>query len=504
MRSRNGRAIISIIIIIALVVTLCVLIKFTISDSSNVADTANNAQFGAFGNSNQDVEIISTIAVAKEKRGDEVVSNYDYKINLNSLTIEQGSNGVTINDTTIKITSAGTYYFYGTAKEANIVVEAGDEDNVVLVFDNANITSSTTAVINGVNAKNIYINLVKDSINTFTDGSKYTVLTGDDEPDATIYSKTDLLINGTGKLIINANYHNGISGKDDLVITNATLDITAKYNGIRGKDCVDIKDSTISVVAENDAIKSTNEDESDKGYVIIDNSKITLSAGDDAIHAETDLEINGESYIDTTNSHEGLEAEFIQINDGTIKIVSEDDAMNATNGSGEDTFGTQVSTNTRTQIQINGGDIWVKSAGDGIDSNANIIMTGGNVVVVGTTSNGNGALDYDGSFKLTGGSLVVYGVTGMWQNPSSTSTQYSLVFSNSGKNGDNVVIKDESGNIVAEFTTENSYSAILISNDKLEKGKTYTLYVNDTEIGSQELTNIVTSEVSGGTMGGPG
>ena len=45
--------------------------------------------------------------------------------------------------------------------------------------------------------------------------SEYTNLTVDEEPDSTVFSKTDLTINGTGKLIINANYKDGIASKDN-------------------------------------------------------------------------------------------------------------------------------------------------------------------------------------------------------------------------------------------------------------------------------------------------
>ena len=89
----------------------------------------------------------------------------------------------------------------------------------------------------------------------------------------------------------------------------------------------------------------------------------------------------------------------------------------------------------------------------------------------------------------------------MSQNPSSNSTQYSLSFQTSGNSGDEVVLKDSSGNTVKSFKTKKSYSMIIISNVNIEKGKTYSLYVNGTSVGNLEANNTVTSNSSTGGSG---
>ena len=485
-------------IIIILVVILGLLLKFALfnntSSSQELSSTSNQ------NSSNSEVIKESSQIEQEDNRGEETYSDYSAKINLSDLSYE--GTGLTISNTTITITKQGTYYFTGTLADGNIVVDAGDDDNVVLVFDNAIITCSSTAVINGVNAKNIIINLKEGSTNTFTDSTNYSVFTEDDEPNATIFSKTDLIINGKGTLIVNANYEDGIVSKDDLVITNANIKVTSKDDGIRGKDSVDIKDAYITINSEGDGIKSTNDSDTSKGYVIIDNSEINIEVEDDGIHAKTSIIINGGN-IEIEKSYEGIEAAYIEINDGDISIVASDDGINASDGSGTTEFyGRQESFNTNTDVMlvINGGNIYVNASGDGLDSNGSIKQTGGNVVVAGTQNNGNGALDYDSTFNVNGGSLIVYGATGMWQNPSTTSSQYSICFSASGKAGDQIEIKDSNGNTIETFTTDKAYSAILISNSKLTKGTTYSLYVNGTQMSSLELTSIVTSEVSGNGM----
>ena len=491
------------LIILILVLILGIMLKFALFNNTS---STNFSEVSSTSSTTTSTDITSIKSdLEDKKRGEETYDDYICKIDLSNMNID--GIGASISETTIIIAKEGVYYFTGTATEANIVVKANENANVVLVFENANITSSKTAVINGITAKNIIINLKEGSTNTFTDSSNYTVFTEDDEPNATVFSKTDLKITGKGTLIVNANYQDAIASKDDLIITNTTLKIIAKDDGLRGKDSVNIKDANITITTnEGDTIKATNEEDSTKGYVVINGGTYNLSSADDGIHAETALIIENAN-ISITKSYEGLEGMYVEINGGDIKIVSSDDGINATDGSG----GSQVSpmmntpTNSNVQIVINGGSIYVNAQGDGLDANGNIVQAGGDVVVVGTTQNGNSALDYDGTYNISGGTLISYGSTGMWQNPSMSSTQNSIAFSNSGSAGDKIEIKDTDGNTIVSFTTEKAYGGVVVSNSKIEQGKKYTLYVNGNSISSQDQTSVVTSQLSGeGMMRGGG
>ncbi|MFQ7538009.1 MAG: hypothetical protein ACLRL6_12055 [Clostridium sp.] len=53
-------------------------------------------------------------------------------------------------------------------------------------------------------------------------------------------------------------------------------------------------------------------------------------------------------------------------------------------------------------LTIDGGTIYVDADGDGVDSNQDIVMNDGTLIVMGPESGGNGALDYDGSFVMNG------------------------------------------------------------------------------------------------------
>ena len=579
----------SLIIIVCLIIVLAIIIGVAILNKIGSINNQNSV-YGINSNSSSSSETITPIETSsnlsvsyttEEENG--VYTNYTAKINLDSMNVE--GSGVNISGTTIKITAGGTYYFSGTASDANITVEADKNSEVVLVFDNANITSSNTSVINGIKAKSIIVNVASGSTNTFTDSSSYTVFTDEEEPNATVFSKTDLVINGSGKLIINSNYEDGIASKDTLKIVNTNIEITAKDDGIRGKDFVAIKNSNITIKSKGDAIKSTNTDVelgyiiieggdinietendgiqaesvlnikdsdinikttgdtsaktadgdtiSSKGikagteitinsgninidstddcvhsnkYIIINGGKLTLNSGDDGIHADNNILINNGT-INITKSYEGIESSYIKINDGDILVVASDDGINIGGGNDESAFGRPgannfTSSNSGRELVINGGKISVVADGDGLDSNGSISITGGNITVFGAINGGNGALDYDGTCIVTGGSLIAYGANGMWQNPSTDSTQYTIAFSNTGSAGDKVELKDSNGNTVASFTTAKSYGMLCISNSSLKQGETYTLYVNGASKESQTINSIVISNASssGGTF----
>ena len=233
-------------------------------------------------------------------------------------------------------------------------------------------------------------------------------------------------------------------------------------------------------------INSTDDAIHSKGIIIINNGTFSLSSGDDGIHADTNIVINNGN-INITKSYEGIESTYIEINGGAIALKSSDDGINISGGNdssalngrpGQNSFSQTADINRK--LVINGGSIYVNSEGDGLDSNGAIYINGGDIIVAGPTNGGNGALDYDSECVVTGGNIVIYGATGMWQNPSTSSTQNCLTFQLSGKSGDEVSLKDESGNEIASVTIEKTSGAITFSNSKIESGKTYILYVNGT------------------------
>lgn len=159
----------------------------------------------------------------------------------------------------VTITAAGTYVISGSLSDGQIIVDTADADSVHIILNGVELTDSDSAPIYIKSAEKVILTLAEGTANTVTDGSTYTLNT-DEEPSAAIFSKADLTINGTGSLVVTANYNDGITSKDDLNIVSGTLDVKAADDGLVGKDRVYIEGGTISIDAVGDGIKSTNDE----------------------------------------------------------------------------------------------------------------------------------------------------------------------------------------------------------------------------------------------------
>ena len=135
---------------------------------------------------------------------------------------------------------------------------------------------------------------------------------------------------------------------------------------------------------------------------------------------------------------------------------------------------------------MTGGNITINAGGDGIDSNGNIEMTDGVVIVNGPTNGGNGALDYDGNFNISGGTLIAVGSLGMVQTPSDASSQNSLNISVSQQDANSIIhLEDESGNNVLTFAPSKTYQSVVISSPEIKSNSTYKVYVGGSSTGTQ-------------------
>ena len=291
----------------------------------------------------------------------------------------------------IHITAGGVYVLTGTAKNATVYVEAGKDDKVQLVLNGVSVTNGNFPVIYAKSADKLFITVSADSSLSVTgafaaDGSTNT--------DGVIFSKCDVTLNGTATLTVSSK-ENGIVGKDDLKITGGAYIITAASKAIQANDSIRIAGGSLTLTAGTDGLHTENDEDDTLGYIYIGGGSLTIQAGDDGVHANSVVQIDGGTL--SIKAAEGIEGTYIQINGGAISIQSTDDGINAARKSGAYT----------PTVEINGGDITVAmGAGDtdGIDSNGNIIVTGGTIRVTGSST-----FDYDGTARYTGGTIIVNG-----------------------------------------------------------------------------------------------
>ena len=303
-----------------------------------------------------------------------------------------GATKVTVSDgDTVSIKTEGVYVLTGTAANAQVVVEAGDKDKVQLVLDGVSITNDSTPCIYVKSADKVFVTTTDDSMLSVS-GS--FVMDGDTKTDGVIFSRSDIVLNGTAALTI-VSPENGVVSKDDLKITGGTYNITAGTKALEANDSICIADGTLLLNAGTDGIHAENEEDDALGYVYIGGGDITIEAGDDAIHAVSWVQIDSGTI--TIRAGEGIEGTSIQINDGTVHISASDDGINAAN----------KSASVATVLEINGGNVVVimdSGDTDGLDSNGNLYINGGTIEIT-----ADSAVDYDGIGEFNGGTLIVNG-----------------------------------------------------------------------------------------------
>ncbi|WP_155833241.1 carbohydrate-binding domain-containing protein [Butyrivibrio sp. WCD3002] len=487
------------------------------SENSTTADSAANAV-----NAGADTTSIGAVTSVSDLDFSDMFtdrdSDYSYdeseavKITLSGNSAECSDSGVSIDGTTITITAEGTYIVSGTSDDGQIIVNAGDNDKVQIVLDGVSITNDDGACIYVSNADKVFLTLADGSVNNLSDtGAEYVQEDDSVNIDGVIFSRDDITVNGTGALNINASYANGIVGKDDVKFTGGTINITATGNAIEGKDSVRIKDGTFNLVSgsEKDGIHSSNEEESGKGYIYIEGGDIEIVAKDDGIHAETVLYIAGGN-INVTESYEGLEGDTIDITGGNISVVASDDGLNASTSTSQDEFGFGnmgggMNYDENAYIHIYGGELYVNAAGDGIDSNGDLYVDGGYVVVDGPENDGNGPLDKGGTAYISGGTVIAVGSSGMAETFSSDSEQYSVLygFETTLSAGDVITITDSTGTELLSYTLNKTAASVVFSSPELAEGE-YTITAGDTTDTITVSDKATTAGQTGGMMGGPG
>lgn len=210
-------------------------------------------------------------------------------ITLSDESAAVSGSGAEVENKTVTITDGGAYVVTGKTSDGRIIVNAPDKE-VTVVLKNADISCSYGSPIYIYKSLLTTVYLTEGTANTLTDGSNYTFSdsfssSADEEPNACLYSKSDLVIAGSGQLTVNANYNNGITSKDTLKIELSSVTVTAVNHGINGKDCCEIKNAAIKITSGKDALRSTNDSDSTLGYIVISDSSLDITSGEDGIQA---------------------------------------------------------------------------------------------------------------------------------------------------------------------------------------------------------------------------
>lgn len=391
------------------VLSLSVVLSGCQSKSSSKNNSEVSNQTSTLDEDETDTSNISKFEIDPDYTADELDYDYDeaevVAITLNGDNISCKSSDVNIDGSTITIQKAGTYLLSGTLTDGNIIVDSDDKENVRLIFNGVEISNSTTTPLYIKNAEKTIVTLVDGTENTLSDGENYILDDeSNNEPNGTIFSKDDLVINGLGSLTINANYNHGIQSKNLLKIISGNIDIISNGDSIIGKDGVIVKEAVINIESQEDGIKATKVEEN-KGYIYLDNPEIIIKAKKDGIQAVTCLYVkdgkynietgetneNSQSNSDTSidYSRKGMKAGVdITIENGEYTIDSEDDGIHSNNSITVNAGTVNIASkddgvHADTEFTINNGDIKVSETDEGLEAKY-ITINDGNIDI--TTS----------------------------------------------------------------------------------------------------------------------
>ena len=330
-------------------------------------------------------------------------SSYDESqvidITLSGASASCDADGVAISGNQVVISAEGIYRLSGTLEDGQIVVNAADTDKVQLVLDGATIHSATSAAIYALEADKVFVTLAEGAENALSNGGSYVAI-DDNNIDSVIFAKTDLTLNGSGSLTIQAQAGHGVVSKDDLVVTGGSYAVTAASHGMTSKDSVAIAGGTFTITSGKDGIHAENTEDTTLGALYIADGSYTIHAQGDAISASGALQIDGGTFDLTTGN--GSASVDMSTSDSFTPGRPGTTAIQETTSTEEDTT-SQKGIKGESTYTINGGSFIIDSADDCLHAGGVMVLAAGEFDL----SSGDDAVHCDDALTIHGGTFTI-------------------------------------------------------------------------------------------------
>lgn len=373
----------------------------------------------------------STIADSTELTSTETSSDTSGSatISIDNGTVTSDSDDVSISDSVITLTKAGTYTIVGSGDSYVITVDSSVTDTVTINLENTTLTNTYISSVGD-------LNIVVLSDSTISSDLKTAIAA---EGVLQISSK-----NG-GTLTVSSSAKHALKA-GSIILSDTNLNLTSTTSdGIHATEFVTITNSNVNISAADDGIQIEDETDVNSGDITISDSTVTINSADKGITVTDQATIEGNSVVTITSGDEGIEGRYINLIGGEITIDAGDDGINATEWTSKEDADLTSLTNTTVDIEndvainIAGASVYVIADGDGLDSNGNLTISSGSVYVT-QTSVDNAAIDYDGTGIISGGTVWAIGNQGMAQAFTTGSSQSYIMTNVSGSSGDTITV----------------------------------------------------------------
>lgn len=454
---------------------------------------------------------IDDLSTAGQIRETQRVPNQIAETSLPELSVHLSSSD-------IEITQPGTYRISGTTTSGRILVDSKGNGKVKLILAGLDITTSEHSAIEVLAAADFEIELAAGTQNKVT--STKTQKPDPETNTAVIFSKTDLALTGSGKLIVISAASDGIASRDGISISGGEFLLDVKDEGIQAKDFIMIESGKFDIRSQGDGIRTTSSGDVQTGWIevqsgeffiasqkdalqaetnlILKNGKFQLSAQDDAITAncfiwlESEIEISAvDDAVHSNNgialaggrlivktAYEGIETERLWIYDGDHTIATSNDGINlilkprqSATGDNANDYSDDV------YLHQFGGRVQVDSEVDGVDVSGNIEITGGTLISWGKDGGGNNPLDLSGTFNVSNGTFVAISssdrelVKHSKYIPNENPKQTYVVFQTETKQPSGLIrFTDSSGLEVLKVSAPENWLFVYITNPQIQSG----------------------------------
>ncbi len=350
---------------------------------------------------------------------------------------------VTVNGNQVTADNTSTkekvmYKLSGSASDGFFKVYSKNKQAIVL--DGLDLTNPNGAAINNQGKKRCFV--VVNGSNSLADGSAYSSTPADEDEKAAFFSEGQLIFSGEGSLKVTAKGKSGISS-DDYVrfVDNPKITVSSSAgHGIRGKDALVVSGGTLDVSVSAAMKKGMTSD----SLVVFNGGVTTVKVTGGTAYDDEDQEYKASSGVKAdklfvmnagsltvSNSGQGgkgisgddkgyFQGGSVTVNVTGSNFSSADDSKSAkaikfdgdlyiTAGEVYATAANHEAIESKGILEISGGAVYAQSKDDAINSAGDMAILGGFVCAYST---GNDGLDANGDLYIEGGTVYTIGSGG--------------------------------------------------------------------------------------------